>query len=141
MEPHTFQQASSLPGLRSQQRWLPSAVARPPCGGKLCHLFSNRCKLVSQKIYARVKAGAITLFETEDDEGQPMRVELDPDEYEVVPKAIDTDELLADLDKLDERRAPTAPVAVPSSRLVVDEEELDLIGDGLPIIQGVSWLP
>lgn len=62
--------------------------------------------------------------------------------------AVATEELLAGLDGVDDgdeasddalaRAAASDGAEVPGTRLIVDPEELDLIGDGLPVIHGVS---
>lgn len=85
----------------------------------------------------------ITLIELDevDEGGQPVFGQLDSQEWKLVPKVIDTEEILEDLDKVDvEARYDTRDdvVEVPNTRAIVDQDEIDIMGDGLPIINGVS---
>ena len=53
---------------------------------------------------------------------------------------VDSEAMLRDLDQVD-AAAPAGlrpPAELPGNRVITDEQELDLIGSGLPIIQGVS---
>jgi len=53
---------------------------------------------------------------------------------------INPDQLIENIHRVDSMRSTTAPTAsVPGHRRVVDPTELDLIGDGLPIIRGEEW--
>jgi len=78
-----------------------------------------------------------------DADGNPLLQQLDMDKWTVFEPAVVTEDLLRDLDGVDlssdlEAQAEAAEAEVPAVRVVDDPEEMDLIGDGLPIIHGVS---
>jgi hypothetical protein len=82
-----------------------------------------------------------------DSENPAVYVGFDPETTKLVPKYVVTEELLEGLDGVDVEPAPAAAAVeaaaadglrVPDLRVITDEEELSLIGDGLPIINGVS---
>ncbi|GBF96535.1 hypothetical protein Rsub_09118 [Raphidocelis subcapitata] len=79
-----------------------------------------------------------------DPEGNPILKQLDPEEWTEFEPAISTDALLDGLDGVDygseaDARASASDAEVPATRLIEDSEELDLVGDGLPIIHGEEW--
>ncbi len=81
----------------------------------------------------------VYLVEDQDTEGDAVVYELDPSEYELVEKVIQTDEILEDLDRVDvEASTSGRQLEVPATRLIQDADEMDLIGEGLPIINGVG---
>ncbi|WIA36901.1 hypothetical protein OEZ86_008147 [Tetradesmus obliquus] len=64
---------------------------------------------------------------------------------ELLPRYVETEDLLDGLDGVDVEQAPEAAAAlgddvqVPGMRVVTDHEELELIGEGLPIFHGEAW--
>jgi hypothetical protein len=90
-------------------------------------------------------------YASSDEENPAVYVAFDPETMELVPKYVITEELLEGLDGVDvanstssSRPGATAAAAdedslsVPDLRVISDEEEVGLIGEGLPIINGVS---
>jgi hypothetical protein len=79
-----------------------------------------------------------------DGEDPAVYVAFDSETMELLPKYVVTEELLEGLDGVDVSRPEAAAVAaadglsVPDLRVITDEEEVSLIGEGLPIIDGVS---
>ena len=89
-----------------------------------------------------------------DEQGNPaVYMAYDSDVMELKQKFLHTEELLEGLDGVDvaaadggsssssraaEAAAAAEAVAVPDFRVVTDDEEISLIGEGLPIIDGVS---
>lgn len=78
---------------------------------------------------------------TEDD-APGVYLPYNPADMEVLPRYVETEELLDGLDGVDVRQQPEAAAAaddvqVPDTRVITDYEELELIGQGLPIFQGV----
>jgi len=64
----------------------------------------------------------------------------DAAEYKWVPDVINTEEILEELDGIDVAGTSAArELEVPATRIVVDDDELDLVGSGLPIIHGDEW--
>jgi hypothetical protein len=82
-----------------------------------------------------------------DEDGNPIYEPLGSEWVEAPEPVMDTEELLAGLDGVDlgggsddlAARLEDAEAEVPAVRTVRDPEELELIGDGLPIIHGVRW--
>lgn len=87
-----------------------------------------------------------------DEQGQPVYQQLDPDLLTEFEPAFATDDLIEELDGVDldlggagggeaGRAAAVGDeeVEVPAVRLVDDPQELELIGDGLPVIHGVRY--
>jgi len=81
-----------------------------------------------------------------DGENPAVYVGFDPATMELVPKYVLTEELLDGLDGVDVAQplgaaaadaAAAETLSVPDLRVITDEEEIGLIGDGLPIINGV----
>lgn len=90
-------------------------------------------------------------YASSDEENPAVYVAFDPETMDLVPKYVVTEELLDGLDGVDvassssSRPGATAAAAadsdglsVPDLRVISDEEEVGLIGEGLPIINGVS---
>jgi hypothetical protein len=84
------------------------------------------------------------VYAGEDAEGRPLYSRLDPDEWTEVEAPIATSDILSELDGVDAggggaagARAVDGNVEVPALRVVDDPRELELIGDGLPIVHGV----
>lgn len=78
-----------------------------------------------------------------DGQNPAVYVAFDPETMELQPKYVVTEELLEGLDGVDVSRPEAAAAAadglsVPDLRVITDEEEVSLIGEGLPIIHGVS---
>lgn len=82
-----------------------------------------------------------------DGENPAVYLGFDPETMELVPKYVMTEELLEGLDGVDVARpagiaaadaAAAQTLSVPDLRVITDEEEVGLIGEGLPIINGVS---
>jgi hypothetical protein len=82
-----------------------------------------------------------------DGENPAVYLAFDPETMELQPKYVVTEELLEGLDGVDLSSRPEAAAAaaaaadglsVPDLRVITDEEEVSLIGEGLPIIHGVS---
>jgi hypothetical protein len=81
-----------------------------------------------------------------DSENPAVYVGFNPQTSVFAPKYVVTEELLEGLDGIDVEQGPAAAAVeaaadglrVPDMRIIADEEELSLIGDGLPIINGVS---
>lgn len=101
------------------------------------------------RLPARGEPRPMYAYETEDEQGNAKMLLLNTEDWELVP-VLDTEDLLADLDKIAlEPELPIEggaggaggeqlPVEVPATRLILDERELELIGEGLPIINGVG---
>ena len=76
-------------------------------------------------------------------DGETVYDFYDAAEYKWVPDVINTEEILEELDGIDVAGTSAArELEVPATRIVVDDDELDVVGSGLPIIHGVSiqWL-
>jgi hypothetical protein len=84
-----------------------------------------------------------------DKSGAPLYELLDPDDFTELDPAPPTDDLMRDLDGIDVGGPADVAAAaveaeeaeVPAMRVIDDPVELDLIGDGLPIIHGVRRRP
>jgi hypothetical protein len=72
------------------------------------------------------------------EDGETVYDFYDAAEYKWVPDVINTEEILEELDGIDVAgTSASRELEVPGTRIVVDEDELDLVGSGLPIIHGV----
>lgn len=95
-------------------------------------------------------------YASSDEENPAVYVAFDPETMDLVPKYVVTEELLDGLDGVDLASSSSSrpggataaaaaaaadysdSLSVPDLRVISDEEEVGLIGEGLPIINGVS---